>query len=90
VILSGSAGYRSNCKFLSEVADATGGRSFEFESQPELAQIMKKTLDELRSQYSLAYHPSSQGNRVGFHKIKVVVKKPDLIARAREGYLTSK
>jgi Ca-activated chloride channel family protein len=83
-------GYGSDCKFLSEIADATGGRSFEFESQSALAQVLKKTLDELRSQYILAYYPSSQGNRAGFHKIKVVVKKPDMIARAREGYLVSK
>jgi VWFA-related protein len=84
------AGYGSDCKFLSEIADSTGGRSFEFESQSALAQVLKKTLDELKSQYTLAYYPSSQGNRAGFHKIKVVVKKPDLIARMREGYLVSK
>jgi Ca-activated chloride channel family protein len=86
----GGRGYGSDCKFLSEIADATGGRSFEFESQSALAQVMKKTLDELKSQYTLAYSPSSQGNRAGFHKIKVVVKKPDVITRAREGYLISK
>jgi Ca-activated chloride channel homolog len=86
----GGGGYGSDCKFLSEIADATGGRSFEFESQSALAQVLKKTLDELRSQYTLAYYPSSQGNRSGFHKIKVVVKKSDLIARTREGYLVSK
>jgi VWFA-related protein len=86
----GIGGYGSDCKFLSEIAGAGGGRSFEFESQSAFAQIMKKTLDELRSQYTLAYRPSSQGNRVGFHKIKVVVKKQDIIARAREGYLISK
>jgi Ca-activated chloride channel homolog len=86
----GGSGYGSNCKFLSDVADATGGRSFEFESQSALAQVMKKTLDELKSQYTLAYYPSSQENRNGFHKIKVVVKKPDTMARAREGYLSSK
>jgi VWFA-related protein len=87
---SGRGGYGSDCKFLSEIAGATGGRAFEFESQTALAQVLKKTLDELRSQYTLAYSPSSQGNRAGFRKIKVVVKKPDLIARAREGYLFSK
>lgn len=86
----GGGGYGSNCKFLSEIADATGGRAFEFESQSALVQVLKKTLDELRSQYTLAYYPSSQENRAGFHKIKVVVKKPDMIARAREGYLISK
>ena len=86
----GGGGYGSDCKFLSEIADATGGRSFEFESQSAFAQVLKKTLDELRSQYTLAYYPSSQGNRAGFHKIKVVVKKPDLTARTREGYLVSK
>lgn len=86
----GKSGYGSDCKFLSEIAGATGGRSFEFESQSALAQVLKKTLDELKSQYTLAYYPSSQGNRAGFHKIKVVVKKPDMMARARDGYLVSK
>jgi VWFA-related protein len=86
----GGKGYGSNCKFLSEIADATGGRAFEFESQPEFALVLKKTLDELRSQYNLAYSPSSKGKRTGFHKIKAVVKRPDLVARAREGYLISK
>jgi VWFA-related protein len=86
----GRGGYGSDCKFLSEIAGASGGRSFEFESQSAFAQVLKKTLDELRSQYTLAYRPSSQGNRVGFHKIKVVVKKQDMIARARESYLISK
>ena len=86
----GRGGYGSDCKFLSDIADAAGGRSFEFESQSALTQVLKKTLDELRSQYTLAYYPSSQGNRAGFHKIKIVVKKQDMIARAREGYLVSK
>ena len=86
----GRGGYGSDCKFLSEIADATGGRAFEFESQTALAQVLKKTLGELKSQYTLAYFPSSQGNKAGFRKIKVVVKKPDLIAHAREGYLFSK
>lgn len=86
----GRGGYGSDCKFLSEIAGAGGGRSFEFESQSAFAQVLKKTLDELRSQYTLAYRPSSQGSRVGFHKIKVVVKKQDMIARARESYLISK
>jgi hypothetical protein len=86
----GRGGYGSDCKFLSEIAGASGGRSFEFESQSAFAQVLKKMLDELRSQYTLAYRPSSQGNRVGFHKIKVVVKKQDMIARARESYLISK
>jgi VWFA-related protein len=86
----GRGGYGSDCKFLSEIADAAGGRSFEFESKSAFAQVLKKTFDELRNQYTLAYRPSSQGNRVGFHKIKVVVKKQNMIARAREGYLISK
>jgi hypothetical protein len=86
----GGGGYASDCKVLSEIADAAGGRSFEFESQSAFAQVLKKTLDELRSQYILAYRPSSQGNRVGFHKIKVVVKKQDMIVRSRESYLISK
>jgi Ca-activated chloride channel homolog len=86
----GGRGYDSDCKFLSEIAVATGGRSFEFESQSALAQVLKKTHDELKSQYTLSYYPSSQGSQAGFHNIKVVAKKPNLITRAREGYLISK
>jgi len=86
----GGRGYGSDCKFLSEIAEATGARSFEFESRPALAQVLNKTLDELKSQYTLTYYPSSQANRAGFHKIKVVVKKPNMTTRAREGYLISK
>lgn len=86
----GGGSYGSDCKFLSEIAGATGGRSFEFESQSAFAQVLKKTLDELKSQYTLAYYPSSQGNRAGSHQIKVVVKKPDIVTRARESYLISK
>ncbi|MBO0860879.1 MAG: VWA domain-containing protein [Chloracidobacterium sp.] len=85
----GGRGYSSDCKLLSDIAEATGGRSFEFESRGDLAQILNKILDELKSQYTLAYYPSSKENRAGFHKIKVVVNKPDIITRAREGYLVS-
>jgi VWFA-related protein len=83
-------GKASNCKFLSEISDATGGRALEFESQTDLALVLKKTLEDLRSQYSLAYSPSAQGKRAGVHKIRMAVKRPDVVVRAREGYLVSK
>jgi Ca-activated chloride channel homolog len=86
----GGSGYGSDCKFLSDIAVATGGRSFEFESPSAFGQVMKKTYDDLKSQYTLSYYPSSQGSKPGFHNIRVVAKKPDLTIRAREGYLLSK
>jgi Ca-activated chloride channel homolog len=90
IIRRGKDGQGANCKFLSEVAGATGGRVFEFELQGESDLVLKKTLDELRSQYSLAYFPTAKGNRVGLHKIRAVVKRPGVVVRAREGYLISK
>jgi Ca-activated chloride channel homolog len=86
----GGRGSGSNCKFLSEISDATGGRAFEFESQSDLALVLKKILEDLRSQYGLAYSPSSQGKKAGLHKIRVTVKRPDVVVHAREGYLVSK
>ncbi|MBO0719805.1 MAG: VWA domain-containing protein [Blastocatellia bacterium] len=82
-------GFGSNCKFLSDIAVATGGRAFEFETKTDLNLILRKTLEEWRSQYSLAYSSSHEG-KVGFHKIRAVVKRPDLVVRTREGYLVSK
>jgi Ca-activated chloride channel homolog len=77
-------------EFLSELAAASGGRLFEFTGEEDLARSIQEVLLDLRSQYAIAYTPPDAGPRKGFHRIKVLVKKPGLIARTRGGYLVTR
>jgi Ca-activated chloride channel homolog len=77
-------------EFLSELAAASGGRLFEFTGEEDLAKSIQEVMLDLRSQYGIAYTPPDAGPRKGFHRIKVLVKKPGLIARTRNGYLVTK
>lgn len=63
----------------------TGGREFAFHSEKTLQEDIQKIGDELHSQYLLSYTPNNQGQG-GFHKISVIVTKPDLTVRVRAGY----
>ena len=53
---------------------------------------MQRAVDEiggeLHAQYWLTYEPKGT-NEAGYHKIKVHVKRKDLMVRARPGYYTA-
>lgn len=74
--------WRENLKMLSR---KTGGAFFEVDKNQTLDQIYGKIEEELRSQYSLGYTPDNKA-RNGFRKIKIGVRKKDMIVRGREGY----
>jgi VWFA-related protein len=74
--------WRENLKTLSR---RTGGSSFEVDKNETLDQIYGKIEEELRNQYSLGYTPDSKA-RNGYRKIKIGVRKKDMIVRGREGY----
>ncbi|HEY6402630.1 MAG TPA: VWA domain-containing protein [Blastocatellia bacterium] len=75
---------------FSEITAASGGRVFEFTGVDDLAHAVQEVLADLRSQYGIAYTPPEAESRKGFHRIKVLVKKPGLVARTRNGYLVTK
>jgi Ca-activated chloride channel family protein len=77
-------------QLFSEITAASGGRVFEFTGVDDLAYAVQEVLADLRSQYGIAYAPPDAGPRKGFHRIKVLVKKPGLITRTRSGYLVTK
>ena len=43
--------------------------------------------DELRQQYQLGYYPSRQSQAQERRQIKVRVKRPNLVVRARDSYI---
>ncbi|HSF43142.1 MAG TPA: VWA domain-containing protein, partial [Thermoanaerobaculia bacterium] len=71
---------------LSELAEATGGRSFWANKPEELAPIYKQIEIELRSRYLVAYNSSEAGGKGGFREVEVKVKRPGVKARTARGY----
>jgi VWFA-related protein len=63
----------------------TGGREYSFLSQADLERSIAAIGTELRSQYILSYNPDNKVEG-GFHRIVVVVNRPELKVRTRPGY----
>lgn len=74
---------------LAELAVIAGGRSFLLRDAKELERTLETIARELRYQYLLGYAPADPINGTNeWRSIRVVVKKPGLRVRARDGYMT--
>jgi Ca-activated chloride channel homolog len=81
---------RTRPPLLAELAVLTGGRSFLLRDIKELDKTLADIARELRYQYLLGYAPadSIKPNTREWRSIRVVVKRPGLRVRARDGYMT--
>ncbi|HYL14949.1 MAG TPA: VWA domain-containing protein [Terriglobales bacterium] len=70
---------------LQRLAKATGGRAFVLKSFNRVDQVFAQIGDELRTQYSVTFHPLS-ADRCGYHAIELRHRNPRLRIRARDGY----
>jgi Ca-activated chloride channel family protein len=84
----GPADYRRADEYLQEIARESGGRFFRGDTLVGLGSAFAQVADELRRQYSIGYYPPAgpPGQR---RTIKVRVKQPDLVVKARENYVYS-
>ncbi|HEX8288159.1 MAG TPA: VWA domain-containing protein [Pyrinomonadaceae bacterium] len=83
-----SAEYSRGRAYLTELADATGGRVFRPESTPGgLTAAFEGIAEELRRQYSIGYYPQNEGELGQRKQIKVRVNRPKLVIRARDSYI---
>lgn len=75
---------------LAELAVLTGGRSFLLRDVKELEKTLADIARELRYQYLLGYAPMEtiDATTREWRSIRVVVKKPGVRVRARDGYMT--
>ncbi len=79
--------YTEGDKVLRQFANDTGGRSFYPYRVDDLAQAFVDIGTELRSQYSLAYTPSTHSADGKFHPIHIeILHRHGLKVRARQGY----
>lgn len=72
---------------LTFMAESTGGRTFLPTLGAELDRAFTDIIDELRTQYLLAFYPKNVPlTKDRFHNLEVRVARPDLRVSARNGY----
>ena len=72
---------------LRRLADETGGAYFELKKTDELSPTFTRVAQELHSQYTLGFTPTTLDGRE--HKLTVRMKTPGTTARARRTYVAS-
>jgi VWFA-related protein len=70
---------------LAEIADETGGTSFMNSQNFKLG--FDRVLEDLDHQYMICFTAPAHAKKGEYHKIKVVVNKPDVKLRYRQGYV---
>jgi Ca-activated chloride channel family protein len=77
-------------KVLNLFGEASGGKAWEI-SEAAFGRNMDAVLDtiaaELRSQYSIGYYPNRPVKDGKWHRVRIRMKNPDFVARARKEYL---
>lgn len=80
--------YALGKKYLTELADYTGGRVFRPEATPGgLTAAFEGIAEELRRQYNIGYIPKEAGAAGQRKRIKVRVSRPNLVLRSRDSYI---
>jgi Ca-activated chloride channel homolog len=81
---------RERSPLLAELAVVTGGRSFLLRDVRDLDKTLADVAKELRYQYLLGYTPTDpiDADHPEWRSIRVVLKKPGMKVRARDGYTT--
>ena len=77
-------------QYLHALADRTGGRLYQANDTKQLADAFSRIAEELRRQYTLGYYPTSANIADGEERqIRVRVRQPSLVVKARNSYVKS-
>jgi VWFA-related protein len=77
--------YEMGRRYLEELARNSGGRTFEANNNLEVA--FAGIAEELRRQYTIGYYPEVVGQKGERKQIRVRVKRPSLVVRAKNSYV---
>jgi VWFA-related protein len=81
--------YATGSAYLRELAEKTGGRVYNADNLADIQQSFGAITDELGRQYSLGYYPKDQARPGERREIKVRVRLPNLVVKARDSYVTN-
>jgi Ca-activated chloride channel family protein len=82
-------GYAVSEPYLRALANKTGGRFYKADDLRDVGPAFEAITQELGGQYSLGYYPKSNSTTGTERTIKVRVRYPNLVVRARDSYTTS-
>lgn len=74
-------------RYLHELAERTGARSYKADSTQNLSAAFANVADELRRQYTLGYYPKTPAQAGQRRQIRVRVNQPNLAVRTRDSYV---
>jgi Ca-activated chloride channel homolog len=80
----------NGAEVMKTLAVKTGGRFFTTPGGRDLKDAFAQTVEELRNQYTLTYEPKNERRDGKWRAIEVQLTKPELKARARQGYYAPK
>lgn len=78
--------YAAGSTYLNTLAEQTGGRLYNADTLGDIQQSFGAIMDELGRQYSLGYYPKGEARPGERRDIKVRVRIPNLVVRARDSY----
>lgn len=81
-------GYAVSEPYLRALAEKTGGRFYKADDLREVGPAFEAITAELGVQYSLGYYPVEKSGD-GEHSIRVKVRFPNMVVRARDSYTTA-
>lgn len=74
-------------RYLHELAQRTGARSYQADSTQNLSYAFGQVADELRRQYTLGYYPKTPSQAGQRRQVRVRVNQPNLAVRTRDSYV---
>lgn len=82
-------GYALSEPYLRGLAEKTGGRFYKADDLRDVGPAFEAITAELGVQYSLGYYPKESAEPSAERAIKVRVRYPNLVVRARDSYTTA-
>jgi len=79
--------YETANRYLDDLAERTGARRYQGDSNQNLADAFANIAEELRRQYSLGYYPKTAAQAGQRREIRVRVNQPNLAVRTRSTYV---
>lgn len=81
--------YAVGAGYMRTLADQTGGRLYNADTLGDIQQSFGAIMDELGRQYSLGYYPKGAARPGERRDIKVRLRVPNLVVRARDSYIAN-
>jgi VWFA-related protein len=82
-------GYAISEPYLRKLAEKTGGRFYRADDLSDVGPAFESITSELGVQYSLGYYPKQRSGAGAERGIKVRVRYPNMVVRARDSYTTA-